>query len=191
MVVTVYYVDGDINVALEDCVEKNATFKWTTEDGVILGDAGQKTITVVSPGTYVVEAENCLDCVAVKKVVVTPDILCSLYAKSASPKMTKVYPVPVKSGGTLTIEFDVEDTDDGLKAVPLKAGTKNGASQTTESISVVMYDMTGRVINTPRTFDLYDGKAVIHLDINYLTSGRYIVKAMGGTWSHSENVIVK
>jgi len=185
-----FYTEGDINVVLEDCIEKNVNYKWTTEDGTIIGDANQRTIAVVSPGTYVIEAENCLDCVAVNKVVVTADILCSQFAKSVSPKMMKVYPVPAQSGGTLTIEFDIEDTQvDGLNATYLKAG--NAGKSTKETVSIVVYDIMGRLISEPRTFDVINGKAVIHLDLGHMTSGKYIVKAQGGSWNDSKNIIVR
>ncbi len=188
-----YYVDGDINVTLEECIEKNATFEWTTVDGNIISDANQKTIMIDRPGTYVIEAVNCIDCVAVKTVVVTGDVLCSTFAKSGiTPKMMKVYPVPVQSGGTLTIEFDLEDSKkvDGIEATSLKAVAVGGNSKK-ENVSIVLYDMTGRVISMPRTFDLVDGKAVLYLDLDYIPSGKYIVKAMGGTWNDSKNIVVK
>jgi len=187
-----FYVDGDINVALEECIEKSATFEWTTADGNIISDANQKTISIDKPGTYVIEATNCIDCVAVKKIVVTRDILCASFAKSSnSPKMMKVYPVPVQSGGTLTIEFDVEDNTNvsGLKATSLKAAVSGNPNK--ENVVVVLYDMTGRVVNTPRTFEIVDGKAVIYLDLDYMQTGKYIVKAMNGAWNDSKSIIVK
>lgn len=187
-----YYVDGDINVALEECIEKSATFEWTTQDGNIISDANQKTIKIDRPGTYVIEAVNCIDCVAVKKIVVTEDILCSTFTKSANtPKMMKVYPVPVKSGGTLTIEFDLEDNKNvsGLGATSLKAAVVGNSTK--ENVVIVVYDMTGRVISAPRTFDIVDSKAVIYLDLDYMPTGKYIVKAMNRTWNDSKNIIVR
>lgn len=187
-----YYTDGDINVVLGECIEKSATFEWTTIDGNIISDVNQKTITIDRPGTYVIEATNCIDCVAVKKIVVTEDILCSTFMKSVNiPKMMKVYPVPAKSGGTLTIEFDLEDSKNagGIEATSLKAAASGNSKK--ENVVIVLYDMTGRVIGTPRAFDIVGGKAVIYLDLEYMPTGKYIVKAMSGTWNDSKNIIVR
>lgn len=187
-----YYADGDINVTLEECIEKSATFEWTTVDGNIIGDANQKTIMIDRPGTYVIEAVNCIDCVAVNQIVVTEDILCSSFMKSPNtPKMSTVYPVPVLSGGTLTIEFDMENLKnvDSPKATSLKSSIDGTIKK--ENVSVVLYDLTGRIVSVQRTFDLVNGKAIIYLDLDYIPSGKYIVKAQGGTWSHSKNIIVR
>jgi len=187
-----FYVDGDINIALDECIEKSATFEWTTQDGNIISDANQKTITVDRPGTYVIEAVNCIDCVAVKTIVVTEDILCSTFAKSGNtPKMMKLYPVPVKSGGTLTIEFDLEDNTNvsGLKATSLKAAVDGNPNK--ETVSIVIYDMTGRVISAPKIYDIVEGKAVIYLDLDYIPTGKYIVKAMNRSWNDSKSIIVR
>ncbi|MGI9552125.1 MAG: SdrD B-like domain-containing protein [Aurantibacter sp.] len=187
-----YYTEGDVNVALEECIEKSAAFKWTTEDGNIIGDTAQKTITVDSPGTYVIEAVNCIDCVAINTVVVTEDMLCSTISKAGNtPKMAVVYPVPVQSGGTLTIEFDLEKPLDVVGPIDTSLKSSIDGNSKKENVSVVLYDMTGRIISIPRTFDLYDGKALIYLNVDHIPSGKYIVKAQGGTWSHSKNIIVK
>jgi len=187
-----YYTDGDINVVLDECIEKSATFEWTTEDGNIISDATERTISIDSPGTYVIEAVNCIDCVAVKTVVVTEDILCSTYAKSANtPKMSTVYPVPVESGSTLTIEFDMHDPQVTHKLQAGSSLTKGTGNSNKENVSVVLYDLTGRMISMPRTFDLIDGKAIIYLGLDYIPSGKYIVKAQGRTWNHSKNIIVR
>jgi len=187
-----YYTNGDINVVLDECIEKSVNFEWTTQDGNITSDVNQKTITIDSPGTYVIEAVNCIDCVAVKTVVVTEDILCSTFAKSTNnPKVMKAYPVPVKSGATLTLEFDIENgsNSSGIEATSLKAAVNGNSNK--ENVSIVLYDMTGKVISTPRTFDLVDGKAIIYLDLDYIPTGKYIVRAVGGNWDDSKNIIVK
>ncbi|PIB29393.1 hypothetical protein BFP77_06345 [Maribacter sp. 4U21] len=45
-------------------------YVWTTEDGNIIGDANQATITVDQSGTYIVVAKDCKDCEAEDEVVV-------------------------------------------------------------------------------------------------------------------------
>ncbi len=70
-----YYENGDINIKLGTCEPINFTsevaYVWTTEDGNIVGDANQKTITVDQSGTYRVMAVDCNDCEAIDEVVVT------------------------------------------------------------------------------------------------------------------------
>jgi len=187
-----FYTEGDVNVTVDPCVENGVIYQWTTENGNIVGNSNQKTITIDSPGTYTVEAVNCIDCFTSDKITVT-ERTCNAGAKTAAtPKMSRVYPVPVQSGGTLTIAFDIPsavENNDGLKAISLKA-TANFPERK-EDVTMMLYDMTGRVVNIPRTFKIVDGKAVIYLDLEYLTSGRYILRAQGPTWSDSKNILVE
>ncbi len=186
-----FYSEGDVNVALEECIEENISYQWTTEDGNIIGLSNQKTIRVNEPGTYKLEAINCIDCVAIDVIKLTK-ATCGLNSKNSAPKMSTVYPVPVRSGGTLTIEFDIPDTsknDEGFNAVPLKATVDY--LERNEEVGITLYDMTGRVISMPRIFKIVNGKAVIYLDLDHIPSGKYILRAQGPNWSDSKNVLVK
>ncbi len=187
-----FYITGDVNVTADPCVETGVSYKWTTENGNIIGDSNQKTIKVDKPGTYVVEAVNCIDCFTTDTIVVSQSS-CNISGKKAdAPKMSTVYPVPVQSGGTLTIEFDIVNTEDektGIKAVPLKATVD--FTDRKEDVTMMLYDMTGRVINIPKTYKIVNGKAVIYLELDHIPSGKYILRAQGPNWSDAKNVLVK
>lgn len=187
-----FYTEGDVNVTLDECMEENVSYQWTTEDGNIVGSSNQKTIQVDQPGTYTVEAINCLDCVTTDTIKLVKGF-CYLEMKSRKSKMATVYPVPVQSGGTLTIEFDVNiDTSnngDELKAVSLKAGVDY--IERKEDVSVVLYNILGQMITAPRIFKIENGKATIYLDLDYIPSGKYIVRAQGPTWSDAKNIVVE
>ena len=186
-----HYTTGDVNITVEECIEEGISFEWSTEDGNIVGDANQKTIRVNQPGTYTVNVTNCIDCTATDTIVVTEG-LCTIVAKRGNtPKMVVVYPVPVQSGGVLTIEFDMnkDSSNDGPQAVSLKA--KVDHPQRKEDVGIMLYDITGRIVSIPRTFKIVDGKAIIHLDLGYLSPGKYILRAQGSTWSDSKNILVK
>ncbi|TMM57124.1 hypothetical protein FEE95_11575 [Maribacter algarum] len=187
-----FYSEGDVNVTIDPCVENGVTFKWTTEDGNIVGNADQKTIKVNQPGTYVVEAVNCVDCFTRDKITVTKGT-CDNGAKTeASPKMSTVYPVPVQSGGTLTIAFDIPEAskdNSRLQSASLKATVDFPDRQ--EDVTMLLYDMMGRVINVPRTYKIVNGKAVIYLVLDHIPSGKYILRAQGPNWSDAKNVLVK
>ncbi len=186
-----HYTTGDVNITVEECIEEGISFEWSTEDGNIVGDANQKTIRVNQPGTYTVNVTNCIDCTATDTIVVTEG-LCTIVAKRGNtPKMAVVYPVPVQSGGVLTIEFDMnkDSSNDGPQAVSLKA--KVDHPQRKEDVGIMLYDITGRMVSIPRTFKIVDGKAIIHLDLGYLSPGKYILRAQGTTWSDSKNILVK
>lgn len=187
-----FYVSGDVNVTVDPCVENGVSYKWTTEDGNIVGNANQKTISVNEPGTYVVEAINCIDCFTTDTITVT-NADCSDSSKSPiTPVIATVFPIPVESGGRLTIEFGLPNSsndDEGFKVASLKATVD--FPDRTEDVTMMMYDMTGRVINIPKTFKIVNGKAVIYLDIDYLAPGKYILRAQGPNWSNAKNILVK
>lgn len=187
-----FYTEGDINVALEECVEDGVSYTWTTEDGNIVGSANQKTIRVDQRGTYTVEVSNCIDCTDTDSIKVVKGF-CYTEMKGTAPKMATVYPLPVQSGGTLTIEFDIQDdtakSDEELKVVPLK-GTVDYIERK-EDVGIMLYDITGRMISMPRTFKIVDGKAIIYLDLDHIPAGKYILRAQGPNWSDAKNIIVK
>ena len=68
---------------------------------------------------------------------------------------------------------------------------KSFGPQLKEDVSVVVYDMQGRMISIPRTFKMVDGKAIIYLDIDSIPSGKYIVRAQGNNWAESKHILVK
>ncbi len=185
-----FYTEGDINVTLEECVEDGIMYQWSTEDGNIVGSSNQKTIQVDEPGTYTVEVVNCIDCYTTDSIKLVKGV-CFLNSKFNSPKMSTVYPVPVKSGGTLTIEFDITDTSNGdeLKAVSLKAGVDY--IERKEDVSVVLYNVLGQMISAPKMYKMENGKATIYLDLDYIPTGKYIVRAQGPTWSDAKNIVVE
>jgi hypothetical protein len=187
-----FYSEGDVNVTVDPCVENGVSFKWTTENGSIVGDANQKTIKVNAPGTYIVEAVNCLDCFTTDTITVTRGLCNASSKRATTPVMSAVYPVPVQSGGTLTLEFDIAKTADEnteLNAISLKATVDFPERQ--EEVTVMLYDMTGRVINIPKTFKIVNGKAVVYIDLDFIPSGKYILRAQGPNWSDAKNVLVK
>jgi len=187
-----FYTEGDINVTLEECVEDNVSYVWSTEDGNIVGDSNQKTIQVDQPGTYTVEAINCIDCVATDTVTLEKANCNLLERNQIGSRMSTVYPIPVQSGGTLAIEFDLNkansDNNDELKSIPLKAGVDN--VQRKEDVNVVLYNILGQMITAPRVFKVENGKATIFLDIDHIPSGKYILRAQGSSWSDAKNILV-
>ena len=186
-----FYTTGDVDVALEECVEESVSYTWSTEDGNIVGASNLKTIRVDQRGTYTVAVTNCIDCIATDSILVTKGSCLMQGKRAVSPKVSKVYPIPVQSGGTLTIEFNVnDDTSDGaFKVIPLK-GAVNYVERI-EDVSVMLYDITGRMISAPRIFKVENGKATIYLDIDHIPPGRYILRAQGPTWSDAKNILVK
>jgi hypothetical protein len=189
-----FYTDGDIDLALNQCVEEGVQFKWTTEDGNIVGSSTQRTIRVDRRGTYKVEAINCIDCVDTDTIkVVKGSCYIELKKDRNNPKMSSVYPIPVQSGGTLTIEFNIleEETNDGeaLTVIPLKGSVDY--IERKEDVGIMLYDITGRMISIPRMFKIENGKAIIYLDLDHIPSGKYILRAQGPTWSDAKNILVK
>ena len=184
-----HYVTGDFTLALGECKENGVEYKWTTQDGNIVGNANQKIITVDKAGTYIVEAKNCADCIDISTVVVRED--CSTKkGGSRTTKMMSVHPNPVQSGSVLNIEFDSTGGSlESSKFVGSKSFSKEQISK--EDVNIMVFDMTGRLISIPRTFELVKGKAIVHLDIENIPSGQYIVKAQGATWSDSKNFLVR
>ena len=177
-----YYTGGDVNITLAECQENGVEYKWTTEDGNIVSDPYKKTISVDKPGTYIFEAMNCIDCFTTDKVTVKA-MNCGKSTVDKESKIATVYPIPVASGGTLTIEFGKEETTATTE--------KSFGPQLKEDVSVVVYDMQGRMISIPRTFKMVDGKAIIYLDIDSIPSGKYIVRAQGNNWAESKHILVK
>ncbi|MFS4448139.1 SdrD B-like domain-containing protein [Maribacter sp. 2307UL18-2] len=177
-----YYSNGDINITLAECQENGVEYRWTTRDGNIISDPYKKTISVDQPGTYVFEAMNCMDCFAEDKIVVG-EVNCNKTPVNDNPtKISKVYPIPVASGDALTLEFGT--------ITPKLAGKKSLGPQLKEDVKVVVYDINGRMVSVPRSFKMIDGKATIHLDINNIPSGKYIVKAQGHYWAESKHFLV-
>ncbi len=186
------YTVGDVNVALDECIKKGVQFNWTTEDGTILGDANLQTISISAPGTYVVEISNCIDCTATDTIIVDQSTGCkTTAANSKQLEMLAVYPVPVQSGGVLTIELDTKGTPEKVAGPNLLYAKTAADSQTSEQVGVMVYDMTGKMISTPRNFEIINGKAIIYLDIDHLPAGKYIVRAQSANWSNSKNILVK
>lgn len=177
-----YYTIGDVNIPLAECQENGVEYKWTTEDGNIVSDPYKKTISVDKPGTYIFEAMNCIDCFTTDMVVVSP-INCGKSTIDKTSKISTVYPIPVASGGTLTIEFGKENS-----AITSK---KSFGPKLKEDVSIVVYDMQGRIISIPRSFKMLDGKAIIYLDIDSIPSGKYIVRAQGNNWAESKHILVR
>ncbi len=112
--------------------------------------------------------------------------------KQPGSKIGTVYPVPVQSGSTLTIEFDINDNgsenSDELKTVPLKTAIDHIDRK--KDVSVVLYNILGQMITATRTFKVENGKAIIYLDIDHIPSGKYILRAQGPTWSDAKNILV-
>ncbi len=185
-----YYTEGDLNVVLDDCVEEGVIFKWTTEDGNIIGDSRLKKIQVDQPGTYQVEVTNCKDCKAVDTVKVVRGS-CGTGSKKAKVIMSSIYPIPVKSGGTLTIVFDKKNNaneEDELRAIPL-SGFIKGEHQD-EDLNVVLYNMLGQVIISPKTFKITNGKAKVFLKLDHIPEGEYILRAQSANWSDAKQIII-
>ena len=69
-----FYERGDINLPLGNCQPKNdsdVAYRWSTNDGNIIGNRNRPDIQVDQPGTYTVRVTNCEDCVATDTVVIT------------------------------------------------------------------------------------------------------------------------
>jgi len=111
--------------------------------------------------------------------------------RALAPKMSTIHPVPVQSGGTLTVEFDIPDasSEDELKGIPLKAAVDFVDRE--QDVNMMLYDMTGRAMSVPGTFKITNGKAVIYLELGHIPSGEYILRAQGLTWSDAKHILVK
>ena len=177
-----YYTIGDVNIPLAECQENGIEYQWTTKDGNIVSDPFKKTISVDQPGTYIFEAMNCIDCFSTDTVVVS-EISCAISSLAKTSKISKVYPIPVASGGTLTLEFGIESDN--------STSDKAFGPQLKEDVSIVVYDFNGRIVSAPRSFEMIDGKAVIYLDVDNMPSGKYFVKAQGSNWSESKQILVR
>ncbi len=63
-----FYTHGDLNLKLGECipinVDSNVSYHWTTDNGNIVGNADQKTITVDRSGDYKVTTTDCKGCIA-------------------------------------------------------------------------------------------------------------------------------
>ncbi len=187
-----FYTNGDVNIPLEECVEQNVSYVWSTVDGEIVGNPNQKTISINKAGTYVVTVENCIDCEATDTIIVTRKF-CYTESKGPRPSRIKnVYPIPVKAGGILTVELHREeapDTDGSLTAISLK-GSADFVDRK-EDIQVALYDITGRMIGVPKSFVMENGNVTIHFSLDHIQAGSYILRTQGGTWSDSKNIIVE
>ncbi len=187
-----FYTNGDVNIPLEECVEQNVSYVWSTVDGEIVGNPNQKTISINKPGTYVVTVENCIDCEATDTIIVTRKF-CYTESKGERPSRIKnVYPIPVKSNGVITLELHREEapeSDDSLTAISLK-GSADFVDRK-EDVQVALYDITGRMIGVPKSFVMENGNVTIHFSLDNIQAGSYILRTQAGTWSDSKNIIVE
>ena len=165
-------------------------FKWTTEDGNIVGDAYQQTIEVDQPGSYTVEAINCIDCIA-QDTVVVEGVTCSTAAQAPESSLSStIYPVPARSGERITIEFYSEDSQVNLNN-DFRLSASVPTRDTKQTVSIMVYDGVGRAISIPRPFEIVNGTAKVFLDLDYLPVGRYVVRIQGGDWSDAKNIIIR
>ncbi|WP_316934172.1 SdrD B-like domain-containing protein, partial [Croceitalea dokdonensis] len=111
-----YYQRGDVNIKLGECnpitTAANVAYEWTTNDGHIVGDAQQQTITVDASGTYQIKVKDCKNCEAIDEVQVT------ISKPEAGTITADVNPVCLEDNGAL-----IAATVDGNQHVP------NGYSQ--------------------------------------------------------------
>ncbi|MFK7833783.1 MAG: SdrD B-like domain-containing protein, partial [Winogradskyella sp.] len=170
------YTNGDVNLALGECQEKGVNYQWSTEDGTIVGNRNQKTISVTQSGTYTVRAINCADCEDFDEVVVVD----SSAHRNSNEATVQVYPVPASSNSNVTIELDIQ-----------RPNNFYGDSRTLTDIEVVIFDARGRMINNPRKYSVITGNNVINYNVGNVDEGTYIMRVTGDTWSKTSRLIIK
>ena len=47
------------------------------------------------------------------------------------------------------------------------------------------------MISVPRSFKIENGKATIYLDLDYIPTGKYILRAQGPTWFDAKNILIE
>ena len=172
------YTGGDLNFALGACQPKAVDYQWTTQDGHIVGDANQETITVNQTGTYTVQAVNCIDCVATDTVVVTNNTNCG--GRNVNDQTLIVYPVPATSNSSVTIDLDIVRPDSFL-----------GDSRTSTDIEVSVFDARGRLVHDPRKYQVISGKNLLTYELGNIDLGTYLMKITADGWSATSRLIVE
>jgi hypothetical protein len=167
------YTTGDINLALGECQSSGVDFQWTTEDGNIIGNPNQQTISISQAGTYTVQAVNCVDCEDSDTVVVTNDPSCS--GENINPPSVAVYPVPTSSNSNVTIELDIE--------------APNGERKLS-NLNVKLYDTRGRLVHSPRQFKVITGKNLLDYNMGAIEASTYIMIIATDDWSVTRRLIV-
>ncbi|NNL08000.1 MAG: T9SS type A sorting domain-containing protein, partial [Croceitalea sp.] len=111
---------------------------------------------------------------------------------SAFNQIADAVPNPSVSGGLLTIEINTingsveSDIDtNSIKARAVMIGAQ------TESISVGLYDMSGRMVSSFQKFNTYRGRDVIDYQLPNVETGTYILKVIGDDWSDTSQIIIK
>ncbi|NRD19919.1 hypothetical protein HNV08_07660, partial [Winogradskyella eckloniae] len=172
------YTTGDVNLALGACQPKAVDYQWTTADGHIVGNANQETITVDQAGTYTVQAVNCIDCVATDTVVVTSTSICN--GTDNDSHSLRVYPVPASSDSSVTIDLDIVRSNSFL-----------GDDRTPIDIEVSVYDARGRLVHSPRTYQVIAGKNLLNYELGTIDLGTYVMQITADGWSATSRLIVE
>ena len=184
-----FYATGDINIALDQCVPEGFDVLWTTENGNIVGQNNSLTITVDEPGDYTLNVINCIGCDATATFTLdncTQGNAANTSSAAYTRNVSGMFPVPATTGGNLTIQ--IEDNIEELRSI----GAINLANvPNSEEVFVSIYNVNGRMIQTPQKFDIQTGKQAINMQINQLSAGTYFVIINGSGWKDSKQIIIR
>ncbi|MFK7782025.1 T9SS type A sorting domain-containing protein, partial [Psychroserpens sp.] len=86
----------------------------------------------------------------------------------------RVYPVPAASNSKINIKLDIVNTDDY-----------------SEDIEIMVYDALGRVIYSPRFYNVTSGSNLINFDLGNIEESTYMMVISGDDWSVTKRLIVK
>ncbi len=122
-----------------------------------------------------------------------PDAGCSANGTRAndSNKVASVFPMPTTSGSTVQL---VINTDTGSFETGTVGAAKLSAALPAlrEKISLSLYELnSGRMVNQPRTYEITKGRDVIEYELNQLSTGVYLLRVNGATWSDTKQVVIQ
>ncbi|QCW99304.1 hypothetical protein FGM00_03945 [Aggregatimonas sangjinii] len=101
-----------------------------------------------------------------------------------------VYPVPAQSGSTITLEVNTK-----TKSISTAKGasqSKNFVVPTSKTtIQVSLYNLSGRLVETPKSYDVETGMVKVYHELSNLPTGTYIIRVDGDEWFDSDNIIIE
>jgi len=104
-----------------------------------------------------------------------------------------VYPIPAAGGSEITLEISTKTQ--GFSSLSGKGATTSGKSpelvSRKETIKLSLYNMSGRLMASARSYDVEQGKVKVYYQLGNLPTGNYIIKVDGANWTDSKQIMIE
>ena len=105
--------------------------------------------------------------------------------------LAAVYPVPAPSGSMITLDVNTKTRSISTNAKGASQSRDFDVPSSKTSIRVSLYNLSGRMVETPKTYDIETGKVKVYHELSNLPTGTYILRVDGDEWFDSENIIIE